>query len=87
MLLETGAGELIEVSLGRSGYWEAQGISLVPGDAVVVEGYYEEGDTTLAASSVTLEATGQTIVLRDPSGRPMWAGGRRNGGAGSGPAL
>ena len=80
------AGEPIEVSLGQSGYWEAQGLSLVAGDEVVVAGHYEE-DGTLSASSVTLVATGQTVVLRDESGRPLWAGGRRNGGAGAAPAL
>ena len=86
LVLRTDAGELVEVALGQSAYWEAQGVSLVTGDAMVVDGYYED-DATLAASSVTLVATGQTVVLRDESGRPMWSGGRRNGGAGTAPAL
>ena len=86
LVLQTEAGEVIEVSLGQSGYWETQDINLLRGDAVVVEGYYED-DTTLAERSVTLVSTGQTVVLRDENGRPMWAGGRRNGGAGTAPAL
>jgi hypothetical protein len=86
LVQQTEAGEVVEASLGQSGYWEAQGLSLVAGDEVVLDGYYED-DTTLAASSVTLVATGQTVVLRDESGRPMWAGGRRNGGAGTAPVL
>ena len=86
LVLQTEAGEAVEVSLGQPGYWEAQGLSLVVGDEVVIEGYYED-DATLAVGSVTFVATGQTVVLRDESGRPMWAGGRRNGGAGAGPAL
>ena len=86
LVLRADAGELVEISLGQSAYWEAQGVSLVTGDAIVVDGYYED-DATLAARSVTLVATGQTVVLRDESGRPMWSGGRRNGGAGTAPAL
>lgn len=38
LVLQTEAGEVIEVSLGQSGYWETQGINLLRGDAVVVEG-------------------------------------------------
>lgn len=86
LVLGTGAGEQIDVSLGRSGYWEAQGLRLVEGDEVVIEGHYED-DGALSASSVTLVATGQTVVLRDENGRPLWAGGRGNGGAGAAPAL
>jgi hypothetical protein len=86
LVLQTEAGEVIDVSLGQSGYWKAQGISLAAGDAVLVEGYYED-DTTLSARSVTLVSTGQTVMLRDQSGRPMWAAGRRNGTAGTVPAL
>jgi hypothetical protein len=86
MVLETEDGKLVEASLGQSGYWEAQGISLAAGDGVVVNGYYEQ-DGKLAASSVTVLATSQTIALRDGSGRPMWAGGRRSGSAGDAPVL
>ena len=86
LILDAGAGELIEVTLGQPGYWEAQGVSLAPGDAVVVEGFYED-EASLEARSLTLAATGQTLVLRDESGRPMWAGGRRGGGPGQAPEL
>jgi len=86
LILEAGAGELIEVTLGQPGYWEAQGVSLAPGDVVVVEGFYED-EASLEARSLTLTATGQTVVLRNESGRPMWAGSRRGGGAGPAPEL
>lgn len=86
LILEAGAGELIEVTLGQPGYWGAQGVSLAAGDAVVVEGFYED-EASLEARSLTLAATGQKVVLRDDSGRPMWAGGRRGGGAGPAPEL
>lgn len=86
LTLETGAGELIDVTLGQPGFWEAQGVGLAPGDAVVVEGSYED-EALFEARSLTLAATGRTVVLRDESGRPMWAGGRRGGGAGLAPEL
>jgi len=86
LVVRTAAGELVDVALGQAAYWEAQGIPLPVGEAVVIEGYSEDDDT-LAANSVTLVATGQTIVLRDASGRPMWSGGRRNAGAEAAPAL
>lgn len=86
MLLQAESGDVIEVTLGQSGYWEAQGMGLAAGDAVVVEGFYEDEDT-LSALSLSLVSTGQTVVLRDDSGRPMWAGGRRGESAGTAPAL
>jgi hypothetical protein len=86
MIVQAELGDVIEVTLGQSGYWEAQGLSLAAGDAVVVEGFYEDEDT-LSARSLTLVSTGQTVVLRDDNGRPMWAGGRRGESAGTAPAL
>ena len=86
LVLRTDTSELVEVALGQAAYWEAQGVSLPTGEAVVIQGCYEDDDT-LAANSVTLVASGRTIVLRDASGRPMWAGGRRNAGAEPAPTL
>jgi hypothetical protein len=86
LVLRTDTGELVDVALGQAAYWEAKGVPLPVGEPVVIEGYYEDDDT-LAANSVTLVATGQTIVLRDASGRPMWSGGRRNAGAEAAPAF
>lgn len=80
LVVETSAGELVEVSLGRTGYWETQAPALMPGEAVVIEGFYED-EESLAASSVTIVSSGETVVLREASGRPMWAGGRRGAGA------
>jgi len=82
LVLRTESGGLVEVTLGQAGYWDAQGISLVRGDVVVVEGLSGDG-SSLEVRSVTLLSTGQTVVLRDENGRPMWAGGRR----GVGPAV
>lgn len=86
LVLRTDAGDRVEVALGQAAYWEAQGVSLPVGEAVVIEGYYDD-DGKLAAASVTVVASGQTVVLRDAYGRPMWSGGRRNAGAQPAPAL
>jgi hypothetical protein len=75
MLLLGDMGETTAVGLGRSSYWESLGVALQPGDAVVVVGHLEDGE--LEAQTLTMVATGQTVVLRDASGRPMWAGGGR----------
>ena len=64
------AGGLVQVSLDQADYWDAQGISLVPGEVVVVVGLSEDG-SSFGALSVTLLSTGQTVVLRGESGRPM----------------
>ena len=86
LVILTKAGESVDVALGQSAYWEAQGVALERGEPVRVEGFFEEPQV-LTAASLTILSTGQTIVLRDASGRPMWSGGRRNAGAEPAPAL
>lgn len=86
LVLRTEDGERVQVGLGQSAYWETHGVALSAGESIVVEGYYEE-DGKLAASWVTIVATGETVVLRDDSGRPMWSGRQWKGGAGTAPAL
>jgi len=55
------------------------GLYLTDGDQVLLEGFYENGD--FEVSSVENLTTGQRIVLREPEGRPLWAGGAgRRGG-------
>lgn len=81
LVLRTETGDPIDVALGQSSYWEAQGLDLAPGEAVVVEGFYDEAGL-FSAARLTVVATGQTVVLRDEGGRPLWAGGRRGAGAG-----
>jgi hypothetical protein len=56
---------------------------LEAGEAVQVEGYWEDGE--FKAAQVTSLEDGQTVILRDEVGRPAWSGG--NGQAGSQPAA
>lgn len=75
LVLQRPDGSLLTAGLGQSGYWASLGIVLQPGDEVQLTGFAEDGD--LEVQSLTLPATGQTVVLRDETGRPLWAGGGR----------
>lgn len=69
-------GEL-EVHLCPPWYWETEGIALDEGDEVVVSGFYEDGE--FEVGRIENLTTGESVPLRDDSGRPMWAGRGRNG--------
>jgi predicted N-acetyltransferase YhbS len=71
-VIETAAGERIQVGLGPSAYREAQGFALKTGENVRVSGYWEDGE--FKATELENQTTGQSIVLRALDGRPMWAG-------------
>ena len=79
--LTTTDGAPLWVQLGQSRYVSAQGAVYTAGDHVTATGFYENGQ--FQASSVINDTTGQTLTLRDASGRPLWAGGG-NGGNGQG---
>jgi len=57
--------------MGQSAYWSSFRLSV--GDEIVVRGFHEDGE--FKAGTVENVTTGETITLRDASGRPMWAGG------------
>jgi len=71
LTIQAAEGEMV-VHLGPEWYWEAEGIALDPGDEVEVTGFYE-GDEFETARIENL-TTGESVTLRDDSGRPMWAG-------------
>ncbi len=71
LVVMTDDGQEVKVGTGP-GYMEAQGFSLMAGERVQVEGYWE-GDE-LKATQVTRLRDGETIALRDQLGRPAWSG-------------
>jgi hypothetical protein len=77
--MELTDGESLTFQMGQPRFAESQQITLQIGDEISVLGFYE-GDQ-FSAGEVTVLATGETIMLRDPNGRPLWAG---PGGSGSG---
>ena len=72
MLVQTDDGDEIFVGLGQSWYRDEAGFALTVGDDVSVEGFYEDGE--FKAGVVENLITGESLTLRDASGRPMWAG-------------
>jgi len=71
--IQTAEGEVV-VGLGQAAYRE--GFALEVEDEVSVTGFHEDGE--FKAGSVENLTTGETLVLRDETGRPMWSGqGRR----------
>ncbi len=71
LLFRTTDGKEIRLVVGPSWYVDSQGLTFAAGDAVTVSGWYES-DGDLAVASVA--TGGKTITLRDPDGRPLWAG-------------
>ncbi len=72
MLVQTEDGDEILIGLGQSWYRDEAGFALTVGDEVSVAGFYEDGE--FKAGVVENLSTGETLTLRDASGRPMWAG-------------
>jgi hypothetical protein len=61
------------VQFGQSRYVSAQGVTFNAGDHLTVNGFEENGQ--FQAGTVVNDTTGQTLNLRDTTGRPLWAGG------------
>ncbi len=71
MTMQTADGTVV-VGLGQSWYREDAGFTLKVGDEVSVTGFYEDGE--FKAGTIENQTTGETLVLRDETGRPMWSG-------------
>jgi hypothetical protein len=86
MTIATSDGELISFKTGQPRFFANQGLSLQVGEELTVVGYYDNGQ--FVAGEITQVSTGSRLMLRDPNGRPLWAGpGNSNGnanGAGNG---
>jgi hypothetical protein len=76
LTVQTEDGPVI-VHLGPEWYWNEHGIVLQQEGAVEVSGFYE-GDAFEGAEIKNLN-TGETVTLRDTTGRPLWAGRGRGG--------
>jgi hypothetical protein len=72
LLIQTASGESVQVGLGPSFYRDSAGFALQAGESVRVSGFWEDGE--FKATQIESLDSGASIVLRDTSGRPMWAG-------------
>ena len=81
MTMSTTDGSLLSFKTGQPRFFAEQGITFSVGDEIVVVGFYQ-GDV-FQAGDITQVSTGSRVMLRDPNGRPLWAGsGNGNGNGG-----
>lgn len=72
MVVSAANGEIMEVSNRAWWFAQEQGFAANVGDDVSLLGFYD-GDK-LEVGRITDSSSGQTVSLRDESGRPLWAG-------------
>jgi len=81
MTMSAADGSLLSFRTGQPRFFAEQGITFSVGDEVVVVGFYQDGE--FQAGDITQVSTGARVMLRDPNGRPLWAGpGNGNGNGG-----
>jgi hypothetical protein len=81
MTINTTEGDVLAIQTGQPRFFASQSVTFAVGDEVELVGYYE-GDQ-FVAGDITQLATNLRVMLRDPNGRPLWAGpgnGKGNGG-------
>jgi hypothetical protein len=67
-------------------FTQEQGFSVQVGDQVTLIGFYEDGDPATGSGhsfevgQIHNASNGQVVLIRDESGRPLWAGQGRRGG-------
>jgi hypothetical protein len=81
MTVDTAEMGQITLQVGPPWFASQQAVTFTPGDAVTILGFAGEG-RMFQAGEITNDTTGVTLHLRDPNGRPLWAGrgGRGQGG-------
>ncbi len=82
MTIGTPEGELLTFQTGQPRFFAEQGVTFQVGDEIIVVGFYE--GEQFSAGEITQVSTGLRVMLRDPNGRPLWAGpGNGNGNGGN----
>lgn len=78
LVVQADSGE--QVAVEKRAWWFAQeqGFSAQVGDQVTLVGFYEGDD--LEVGRIDDTTSGQTVLVRDENGRPLWAGRGRRGG-------
>ncbi|MFN8529795.1 MAG: hypothetical protein U0670_14415 [Anaerolineae bacterium] len=82
LILQMSDGTALTVSFGRADFWPQQTVTFAVGDAISMLGFWQ--GEQFSPGQVTKTATGERILLRDPNGRPLWAGPGRGQGNGNG---
>ncbi len=82
LIIQTTDAQTMTVSFGRADFWQTQAITFAVDDAISMLGFWQGDQFT--PGQVTKVATDERILLRDPNGRPLWAGPGRGQGQGAG---
>jgi len=86
LVVDTAEQGQLTLDLGPAGFADQQGVTFTPGDSITGQGFAESG--MYHAAEITNETTGATVQLRDPNGRPLWAGQGQDGqGQGNGSGV
>lgn len=83
LTVDTAERGRLDLWLGRVGYASQQGATFNAGESVTILGF-DAPNGQFQAGEITNDATGQTLYLRDPNGRPLWAGQGQGQGGGQG---
>ena len=81
MTMSTAGGEIVAFQTGQPRFFAEQGVTFQVGDEIIVVGFYQDDQFT--AGDITQVAPGELVMLRDPNGRPLWAGPGNGKGNGS----
>jgi hypothetical protein len=77
LVVESG-GEQVLVENRPWWFAQDQGFTTQVGNQLTLTGFYEDGD--FEVGRIDDATSGQTVLIRDENGRPLWAGGGRRGG-------
>jgi hypothetical protein len=77
LLTQTSSGDQLLIEGRAWSYIQEQGFSVQPEDQVTLTGFYENDE--FKVGSVDNITSGQSIIVRESGGRPMWAGGEHGG--------
>ena len=83
LIVDTAEMGQLSLQLGRIGFADEQNVTFTPGDAVTILGFTGQNGT-FEAGQITSQTTGAALLLRDPNGRPLWAGPGQSQGQGGG---
>jgi len=72
MTMSTADGKIIDFQTGQPRFFAEQKVTFQVGDEIIVVGFYQNGQ--FSAGDITQISTGSVVMLRDPNGRPLWAG-------------
>ena len=77
MAVQMDNGELVEMAGRPWSFAQEQGFVAQAGDPLLLTGFYEDGE--FEVGQLENLTTGLAVTIREPSGRPLWAGGGRRG--------